>query len=371
MDKIIHKKFMEKLYIPRGLLFQWHITDRCNLRCSHCYQDSYSGEELDFNMLLFILRQFEELLALWRSKAKTRPVGGHITVTGGEPFIRRDFLDLLDVFAAKKRLFSFAILTNGSFIDEPMARRLSKLNPRFVQVSIEGSQATHDNIRGQGSFERTVEALKHLVKQNIRTIISFTAHRGNFREFNEVARLGRKLKVYRVWADRLIPSGSGSDMKKQLLTSEETREFFTIMNRSRNEVPQRWFSRTEISMHRALQFLVAGGKPYYCTAGDSLITVQPNGDLYPCRRMPISVGNLTKTSLTKLYYESDLFQDLRERNRVSDGCQSCFYSGLCRGGLKCLSYAVTGDPFKADPGCWLASSESQEAAIKRVSDSRL
>jgi radical SAM protein with 4Fe4S-binding SPASM domain len=343
----------ERSYCPRGLLLQWHVTERCNLRCAHCYQEGYSGEELCFQDLLKVLEQFKDLLALWRGQTK-RPVRGHVTVTGGEPFVRRDFLDLLEVFSANREQFTFAILTNGSFLDAAMARRLRKLGPAFVQVSIEGTQATHDKIRGQGNFQRTVSALKHLVRARIRTLISFTTSRLNYREFPEVARLGRRLRVSRVWADRLIPSGTGSAMSEQVLTPAETREFFEIMRKARSRA--RWsFGRTEIAMHRALQFLVAGGKPYHCTAGDTLITVQPNGDLYPCRRMPIRVGNLMETPLVELYYESDLFRALRDRNRISDDCQGCFYSKLCRGGLKCLSYAVAGDPLKADPGCWHAT----------------
>ena len=71
--------------------------------------------------------------------------------------------------------------------------------------------------------------------------------------------------------------------------------------------------------------------------------------------MPIRVGNLMETPLERLYYQSDLFQALRDRHRTSGGCQGCLYSRLCRGGLKCLSYAMTGDPFQGDPGCWVKS----------------
>ena len=357
--KSLHR-CQEGVYIPRRLLLQWHITERCNLRCSHCYQESYSGNELGFEDLLNLMGQFKDLLKFWRRGVNGLQVGGHITVTGGEPFLRRDFLDLLEVFSANRKHFSFAILTNGSFIDSAMARQLRQLGPRFVQVSIEGSQTTHDKIRGAGNFEQTLSALKHLVRERICTLISFTAHRGNFREFAEVARLGRRLRVSRVWADRLIPWGTGSAMKALMLTPEETREFFGIMKRACKKNTRFWLGRTEIAMNRALQFLVTGGKPYHCTAGDTLITVQPNGDLYPCRRMPIRVGNLMESPLVELYYNSELFQSLRVPYRISYGCRSCFYSGLCLGGLKCLSYAVTGSPFKADPGCWLASTESQE-----------
>ncbi len=56
--------------------------------------------------------------------------------------------------------------------------------------------------------------------------------------------------------------------------------------------------------------------------------------------------------LRELYDESDLFRALRDRSRISRGCERCAYATLCRGGLKCLSYALYGDPFERDPGCW-------------------
>ncbi len=104
-------------------------------------------------------------------------------------------------------------------------------------------------------------------------------------------------------------------------------------------------------MNRALQFLTGGGKPYKCSAGKSLITVLPNGDILPCRRMDVKVGNLMVKPLEELYYDSDFFQKLREPNQTIEGCEKCFYSKLCLGGLKCLSYALNKTPFKADPGC--------------------
>ena len=55
-------------------------------------------------------------------------------------------------------------------------------------------------------------------------------------------------------------------------------------------------------MNRALQFLEGDGRPYRCTAGESLLILMPSGDLYPCRRMPIPLGNVTKVPLEKLCF---------------------------------------------------------------------
>lgn len=329
------------------MLLQWHITERCNLRCAHCYQDSYASAELDYAGLLGVLDQFKAMLA---ARGGGR---GQINVTGGEPFARPEFPRLLDEFAAQRELFGFAILTNGTLIDDPLARRLADWRPEYVQVSLEGERDTHDGLRGAGNFERVVAAIERLVGAGVRTVISFTASRANYREFEAVARLGRQLKVHRVWADRLIPCGQGEALRQSLLTPQETQSLFQTMARARAKARVNWFGKTNISMRRALQFLASDEPPYRCTAGDTLITVMPNGDLYPCRRLPIRVGNLREKSLAELY-GCDLFLSLRDPERTCAGCEDCLYAGVCRGGLRCLAYAVTGEPFTADPGCWLA-----------------
>jgi radical SAM protein with 4Fe4S-binding SPASM domain len=341
--------------VPPGLLLQWHITERCNLRCAHCYQEGYGGLELDFAGLLRVVADYKSLLAHLRREAAPRPVWGQITVTGGEPFVRADFLDLLAVFASEKEWFSFAILSNGSLIDAAMVKQLRQLAPRFVQVSLEGSPTTHDRLRGTGSFARATAALDLLRRAGIPALVSFTAHRGNFREFPAVADAGRKHKATRVWADRLIPCGSGAELRDQVLTPDETREFFALMRQARNDASQAWFGRTEVAMHRALQFLAAGGRPYRCQAGDGLLTVMHDGTIYPCRRLPIWVGNSSEQSLAEVYYGSEVLRQLRHPDKITKGCHGCFYAALCRGGLRCLAYAVNGDPFTADPGCPLAS----------------
>lgn len=333
---------------PGRLLLQWHITNRCNLRCRHCYQDTYAGPELNFMELIEVVGQYKDLLAAMGAKR------GHINVTGGEPFVREDFFPFLEMLSTHKDTFSFAILCNGSFLDRTTAARLRLLKPDFVQVSMEGGKAKHDRIRGKGDFERVLAGVDCLQREKIRTYISFTAHRDNYREFGEVAEAGVRLGVSRVWADRLIPMGCGNALAEKTLSPEETKEFFMILRKAKIKAERWWSGRTEIAMGRALQFIVGGGEPYRCGAGSSLLALGADGTLYPCRRMPVSVGNVTTTDLTRLYGESAFLAGLRDRARIAEGCAGCFYAGTCRGGLRCLAHSVTGSPFRADPGCWLA-----------------
>lgn len=182
--------------------------------------------------------------------------------------------------------------------------------------------------------------------------MSFNAHRANDRECSAVSRIARRLGVDKVWSDRYIPADKNSAI--QPLTPAETEAYSALIAKERQRHKIRWFNKTDIAGQRALQFLHSGGHPYRCSAGDSLITIMPNGDLYPCRRLPILAGNVLQTPLAQLY-DGELFQSLRTPREPAPGCASCLYKNICGGGLKCLSYATTGSPHTADPGCWLAN----------------
>ncbi len=335
---------------PKHLLMQWHITDRCNLRCQHCYQEGYSDEGPDFAQMLGILDQYEILLAALGNG--NRRIPGQINITGGEPFVRKDFLHLLREI--RRRRIPFAILSNGSFIDQATASFLKALAPRFIQLSLEGTQIRHDTIRGDGDYARVLDSLRILKESGIRTLISFTAHRENFREFPEIADLCRRNGITRLWADRLIPLGAGDGGYTETLSPEETESFFQLMAAS---TKRRWYKIGDgaVSMRRALQFLVSGKQPYRCNAGYGLITVMPDGTVLPCRRLPIPAGNIFDTSLTNIYFESKVLQELRNPANTGKGCETCPHQTECSGGLRCLAYSMTGDPYRADPGCWLAT----------------
>lgn len=337
---------------PARMLLQWHVTERCNLRCTHCYQEDVGPPHPSWEELLATLERLEAFLAACRANRAGLPFRAHITVTGGEPFVRSDFMRLLERLAAGRARYSFAVLTNGTAIDRERARALARLRPGFVQVSLDGRPETHDRIRGRGSHARAVEGIRNLVGAGVPTFLSFTAQPSNFRDFPAVARLGRGLGVARVWSDRLIPQGQGGQLHDAVMSPQETREWVELMRAERS---RGWLACSPVALHRALQFADSGSCSYRCAAGDTLLAVLPNGEVVPCRRMPIVVGNLHDEPLETLYAENPTLRWLRDRSRVSAGCERCFYSDSCGGGLRCLSYAVHGDAFRADPGCWLAA----------------
>ncbi len=338
-------------YIPRGFNLQWHITDRCNLACKHCYQDT-EVSHCHWNELKIILDKFCRFIHRWRTQAE-RPVKAHITLTGGEPLVHESFWDILNEFKTRQRQFTFSLLTNGTLIDLGIAEKLAYFGPTYVQVSMDGNRETHEALRGRGAFDQALKGIKNLLKYQLRTTISFTAHRQNYHEFAAVAKIGRKLGVDRIWTDRFLPAGRGADLDHEVLDREETRCFYEMVRKQRDRM--RWIPgrKTVISMHRALQFLAGGGRPYQCCAADSLLTIMPDGTVSPCRRLPITLGNALIQELDEIYYGHPMAIRLRDFSASDTECGQCVYRKLCRGGLRCLAYAVNGDPFRRDPGCWL------------------
>ena len=325
----------------KKFVLQWHLSENCNLKCLHCYQENHKPIQLEFDKLVIIYKQFKDLL----NKKKMK---GHINITGGEPLCNPYLFKLLDLIKEDSDLITFSILTNGTLINEKIAKKIKSYNPLYVQVSLEGGKKTNDYIRGKGTYKKIAEGIVNLRKENIFTSISFTATSLNYKEFPKVVRYARKYGVNNVWSDRFIPLGDSD--KSLALNYEQTREYLEIMNKERNKLKKVKNSNTTISMYRALQFQMTNDFAYGCTAGDTLLTVMENGDLVPCRRMPITIGNLFDRNMYDLYIKSDVLKDLREK-KIPDECIDCEHSEVCHGGLKCLTYAMYKDLNHKDYGC--------------------
>ena len=326
----------------KKFVLQWHLSENCNLKCLHCYQENHKPIQLSYEQLEKIYKQYKNLLKKLKMK-------GHINITGGEPLCNPHLFKILDLIKKDEELISFSILTNGTLITKNIAKKIKSYNPYYVQVSLEGGQKTNDYIRGKGTYKNIAKGIKNLKKYNIFTSISFTATTLNYKEFPKVVSYAKKYKVDNVWSDRYIPLGDSED-KNLALNVSQTQEYLSIMAKERLKLKRKQYNKTTISMYRALQFQKTNDFAYGCTAGDTLLTVMENGDLVPCRRMPIVVGNLLKDDMYKLYKTNRILKELR-KNTIPDDCNDCEHAQMCHGGLKCLTYAIYKDLNHKDIGC--------------------
>ena len=311
---------------------QWHITHRCNLRCTHCYQDDYTAFESG-EALGGILRQYGELLKKYSFK-------GYLNITGGEPMTHPSLFWLLE--EAAKMNIKTAVLTNGTMIGKREARMLKACGVYYVQVSLDGMEKAHDRIRGEGSFRRAVSGIQALRNAGIFTTVSFTAQRENLGELPRLARFCRDIGVNKLWYDRVVIPKS-EDISRLSLT---TKDFVKLSRRA-----ARLNSKGMVSCARALQFIPCRQKDIYrCTAGDRLLTVLADGSVMACRRLPIVSGNVRERSLLDIYGNDPELIKLRSAG-VPKECEECAYSKLCAGGAKCIAYAKSGRYDIPDPDC--------------------
>ena len=318
-------------------VLQMHLTDRCNLRCSHCYQEGSISREMTAEQILSIIEQFHSISCIRGDK-------GRLSLTGGEPFVRHDFIAILKQVIARFPSLQVSILTNGTLITEGIARDIARAGQVGVQVSLDGAARTHDLIRGPGNHARALQGMKNLASYGIKPIVSFTAQRANLREFPAVVRAARQVGAKVVWTDRMVPTG-----KAQLcdvLNPSETREFFELVYQEKVLSERFGGGTTKVAMARSLQFLVGGGRPYHCSAGKHLLAVMPDGLVYPCRRLAIPLGNALLSPLSEIYDRANAFLER------PNPCETCAHSRNCAGGARCLAYAATGNLLSRDPGCW-------------------
>src|SRR5262252_4675171 len=141
--------------LPIGAVYE--ATMRCNLHCEFCYVGDLLNIEGEW-------RQELSLEAL--SKAFPEQTGFQISLTGGEIFMRKDIMSVLDLFHSKGYACGY-LTTNGTIITDERADALADLAARgflkHISVSVDGPKELHDVARGlKGTFERTTAGLKRL-----------------------------------------------------------------------------------------------------------------------------------------------------------------------------------------------------------------
>jgi radical SAM protein with 4Fe4S-binding SPASM domain len=171
-----------------------HLTDRCTLRCRHCFIGPQTGVDLP---LADVTRLAEEFSALQ---------GLRFIVSGGEPMMHRHFWSLNERLPGYP--FRSILLTNGTLLDREAARSL-----RFheVQVSLDGPQDAHDLLRGNGSFRRAIAALRHLAEAGVPLSVATVVFAGNLERFDELESILAEFPL-RGWSiDVPCPAGAMSD----------------------------------------------------------------------------------------------------------------------------------------------------------------
>ena len=196
----------------------FYLTEGCNLKCRHCWlAPKYQTPDnpfpsLDRDLFRSIIRQ-------------AKPLGlSGVKLTGGEPLIHPDILDLLEVVRSEK--LHLTLETNGVACTPELAEAMKATcdNP-FVSVSIDGADAeTHEWVRCvEGCFDAALDGVRNLVNAGFEPQIIMSVMRRNMDQIEPVVRLAETLGAGSVKFNLVQPTARGEKMHEALetLTIEE------------------------------------------------------------------------------------------------------------------------------------------------------
>ena len=152
-------KMAEEKGIPYFAYFE--PTFNCNLKCLHCFTNyQHPGKELSFEEITGLLRQLAKAGTLF------------ITFSGGEPFMRKDFIGILEV--ARKLDFAITIITNATLVTDELAEKISHLYPRLIKITLYGgTEKMFRKTTGKpGLFHRAINGIRLLAKHKLPVLVS-------------------------------------------------------------------------------------------------------------------------------------------------------------------------------------------------------
>ncbi len=351
-------------------LVVWNMTRRCNLACVHCYISADTGGASRDELTTDEAAAFIEDIARMGS-----PV---ILFSGGEPTLREDLCEL-GTLAIKSGLRA-VISSNGTTIDEELAKRIAEVGFSYVGVSLDGAPATHDKFRGKaGAFDAAVRGIRNCIAAGVKAGVRLTVNRANVDDLPEVLDIVEREGIPRFCMYHLVYAGRGEKLVAEDLPHEGSRrvielliekvldwekrgvetEILTTDNHADGVMVEKY-----VRAHRpdrledvqALQLRHGG-----CSAGRKMANVDFAGNVHPCQFWGgVTLGNVRERPFSEIWTDVShpLLAKLKRMPEPVTGarCSRCRHSRIC-GGCRIRAEVVNGDLWGDDPACYLTDEE--------------
>ncbi len=327
-----------------------NLTKRCNLKCAHCYLDATTksaggDDELTTDECVRLIDQIAEVNK-----------GCLLVITGGEPLVRPDILDIARY--AVKLGFMVVFGTNGMLIDDRMATQLVEIGVMGVGISIDSlDPQKHNAFRGvPGAWEAAVAGIEASKRNGLQFQVHFSAQPMNYQELPAVVEWAHGLGARVLNVFFMVCTGRGEELTD--ITPAQYEEVLGFLVKCQDDY-QGMLIRARCAPHfKRLAYEKDPNSPITkatgymgggCLAGTNYARVTPNGEVTPCPYMPLSAGNVREKSFVDLWEKSDIFNSFRYP-QLKGKCGDCEYSDIC-GGCRARPYVDHGDWLDEDQWC--------------------
>jgi radical SAM protein with 4Fe4S-binding SPASM domain len=325
------------------------VTAHCQQKCTYCYNAwrEDNGASLDVSLSKKLLARVEKLLASVDVD--------HVTVTGGEPFARRDVFELFDLL--KTSGVGIQVISNGGLIDDKLAARIAPYGVSYVQVTLDGhTRELHEEHVGEGHFDPTVDGIEALVRHGVPVVGCVVVTRKNAAHVGEILALFHTLGVRSIALSRFSPAGYAAQHAADLLPSRDD-----LLAAFRQAIP---FAEKDMRVTctmpvppctvevEELAPLTFGT----CAIGTSMqeLALGPDGRLRHCTLHEGRLGG-----------DRDILDDDVDpaaivsgaeiadyRKTLPEFCEGCMHASSCGGGCGAAAQWVLGSRAYPDPLVW-------------------
>jgi MoaA/NifB/PqqE/SkfB family radical SAM enzyme len=302
-----------------------HLTNSCNLRCKHCAYDAgrkLSGQ-LNGHAWLDIADQLEQMSVF------------RVILSGGEPLLHPDAARILKHLSEKN--LRIEIFTNGTLINDMIANTIAAPNIS-TSVSVDGAKReTHDSIRGQGSYDKTIAAVHRLCQSKATFHISTTLHANNLDEMPrliEWADASNASSINFIVLDTMGRAKENPDLNLDDDQIEKTKRDIESVRGSFDDKIRIGFVNPSELVYADIGS-VSNDQIIYCTAGTMRMAIRSDGIVFPCvygffGNDRFSMGAVKSSSLQEIW-SSERWEAFRGGTTLAEieGCADCTLAPKC------------------------------------------
>lgn len=307
----------------------WECTLNCNFFCAHC--GSSAGRKIFPGEL--DTKEIKKSFAQIAQDYDPREI--MVSVTGGEPLLRKDIFEVMEFVTGLG--FPWGMVTNGFLLDNEVARKMKASGMKTISISIDGIGDVHDKFRGaQGAYEKAVQAVKILVKENFLDCIQITTsmNKSNFHQLDEMYDEFLALGIHSWRVMNVDPIGRAETNKEIILSPDQLKKLLQFIKDKRKR------SKIDITFgcEGFLGFDFEGevrDRFFICNTGINTGSILHNGDIFVCPNVPrkkeLIQGNVKIDRFSDIW--NNKFEIFRDKKRTwCAKCSSCDYWEECLGG---------------------------------------
>lgn len=364
-----HGSGAPKTAAERRPIVVWNCTRTCNLRCVHCYSDSFAKKypgELDTAQAKVMI---DDLVAF---KVPA------LLFSGGEPTTRPDLFEL--IAHATGQGLRVTVSTNGTLIDEAKARQFKDLGVTYVGISLDGIGKTNDLFRGKdGAFDAAVRGIRHCHAVGQKVGLRLTLTRRNCTDLHDIFDFIQQENIQRACFYHLVYSGRGNTAD-ELSHAEIRRAMDIIVERTvsfyERGVPREILTVDHHADNAYLYLKLKAQNPAHAakvyqwmkwnggganSSGIGISNINWLGEVHPDQFWQSAVlGNIKERPFSEIWSDNSipLLAQLRNRRPLLKGrCGECRFQEICGGSFRVRALQVHGDPWASDPACYLSDAE--------------